>query len=66
MWTSQNRARYKREQWRYPSEVTDEEWAEVAPLIPPARRGGRKRTVKIGEVVTGLRYVVRTGCQGRA
>ncbi len=66
MWTIQNRARYKRDQLRYPSDVTDEEWAEIAPLIPPARRGGRKRTVNIREVFNGLLYVLSTGCQWRA
>jgi transposase len=66
MWTIQNRARYNREQLRYPSDVTDEEWAEIAPLIPPARRGGRKRTVNIREVFNGLMYVLSTGCQWRA
>jgi transposase len=66
MWTIQNRARYNRDQLRYPSDVTDEEWAEIAPLIPPARRGGRKRTVNIREVVNGLMYVLSTGCQWRA
>ena len=54
MWTTENRARYNRDQLRYPSDVTDEEWAEIAPLIPPARRGGRKRTVNIREVFNGL------------
>ena len=48
---------------RYPSDVTEEEWAEVAPLIPPARRGGRKRSVDIREVFNGLLYVLSTGCQ---
>jgi transposase len=66
MWTLQNRARYKRNQLRYPSDVTDEEWAEIAPLIPPAHRGGRKRTVNIREVFNGLLYVLSTGCQWRA
>ena len=66
MWTMQNRARYNRDQVRYPSDVTDEEWAEIAPLIPPARRGGRKRTVNIREVFNGLMYVLSTGCQWRA
>ena len=66
MWMLQNRARYNREQLRYPSDVTDEEWAEIAPLIPPARRGGRKRTVNIREVFNGLMYVLSTGCQWRA
>jgi len=54
MWTVENRGRYKREQLRYPSDVTDEEGAAIAPLIPPARRGGRKRSVDIREVFNGL------------
>jgi transposase len=66
MWTTKNRARYKRDHLRYPSDVTDEEWAEIAPLIPPARRGGRKRTVEIRAVLNGLLYVLSTGCQWRA
>lgn len=66
MWTTENRARYTRDQLRYPSDVTEEEWAEIAPLIPPARRGGRKRTVNIREVFNGLLYVLSTGCQWRA
>ena len=38
MWTTQNRARYDRSKLRYPSDLTDEEWNLVAPLIPPASR----------------------------
>jgi transposase len=37
MWTAQNRRRYDRSQLRYPSDLTDDEWAHVAPLIPPAK-----------------------------
>ena len=40
MWTIENRAHYNRDKLRYPSDVTDEEWASIAPLIPPAKRGG--------------------------
>ena len=47
MWTAENRHRYDRSKLRYPSDLTDEEWAHVAPLIPPARRGGNKRTVNV-------------------
>lgn len=65
-WTVENRGHYHRDHLRYPSDVTDEEWAEIAPLIPPARRGGWKRTVNIREVFNGLLYVLSTGCQGRA
>ena len=66
MWTTENRARYNRSKLRYPSDLTDEEWAHVAALIPPARRGGNKRTVDVREVVDGLMYVLSTGCQWRA
>lgn len=66
MWTNENRARYDRSKLRYPSDLTDAEWALAAPLIPPARRGGGKRTVDMREVVNGLMYVLSTGCQWRA
>lgn len=66
MWTKENRGRYDRSQLRYPSDLTDEEWAHVEPLIPPARRGGNKRHVNVREVVNGLMYVLSTGCQWRA
>ena len=66
MWTSQNRARYDRSKLRYPSDLTDDEWGLVAPLIPPGKRGGGKRTVIMREVVNGLMYVLSTGCQWRA
>ena len=66
MWTVENRPRYNRDQLRYPRDTTDEEWAEMVSQIPPARRGGRKRTVNIREVLNGLLYVLSTGCQWRA
>ena len=66
MWTAKNRARYDRSRLRYPSDLTDAEWALVVPLIPPAKRGGNKRTVDIREVVNGLMYVLSTGCQWAA
>ncbi|MGJ0510120.1 MAG: IS5 family transposase [Methylocystis sp.] len=66
MWTNENRARYDRSKLRYPSDLTDAEWGFVGPLIPPAKRGGGKRTVNIREVINGLMYVLSTGCQWRA
>jgi len=66
MWTNENRGRYDRSKLRYPSDLTDEEWAFLAPVIPPAKRGGGKRTVSVREVVNGLMYVLSTGCQWRA
>jgi transposase len=66
MWTTENRSRYARTGLRYPSDLTDAEWAIVAPLIPPAKRGGRRRDVVVREVLNGLLYILSTGCQWRA
>ena len=51
MWTSKNRRRYDRSRLRYPSDLTDDEWKLVEPLIPPGKPGGGKRTVIMREVV---------------
>ena len=66
MWTAKNRGRYDRSKLRYPSDLTDDEWAHVEPLIPPAKRGGNKRHVEVREVMNGIMYVLSTGCQWRA
>jgi transposase len=66
MWTKANRGKYNRDGLRYPSDLTDAEWELVQPLIPPAKRGGRRREVDVREVVNGLLYVLSTGCQWRA
>jgi transposase len=66
VFTPENRGRYDRSKLRYPSDLTDEEWALVAPLIPPAKRGGNKRTSVERELVNGLMYILSTGCQWRA
>lgn len=50
----------------YPSDVTDEQWALLEPLIPPARPGGRPRKVDVREVVNALFYRNRNGCGWRA
>ena len=57
------RLKYNRDKLRYPSDLTDDEWSHVEPLIPPAKRGGRKRSVEPREIVNGLMYVLSTGCQ---
>ena len=66
MWTRENRGLYERKGLRYPSDLTDQEWALIEPLIPPAKRGGRRRTVDVREVMNGVLYVLGTGCQWRA
>jgi transposase len=65
MLTCENRSKYNRDKLHYPSDLTDEEWSHVAPLIPPAKHGGRKRKVDVREVVNGIMYVLSTGCQWR-
>jgi transposase len=47
MWTKENRRRYDGSGLRYESDLTDEEWAEIAPFIPPAKPRGNKRTVNL-------------------
>lgn len=51
---------------KYASDLTDAQWAIVAPLIPPAKqnpRGGRPRQVDLREVLNTLLYLNRSGCQ---
>jgi putative transposase len=49
----------------YPSDVTDEEWAVIAPLIPKAKTGGRRRTTDMRLVLNGIFYVDRSGIAWR-
>ena len=65
MWTPEHRRAANRKGLRYPNDLTDE-WALVAPMIPPARYGGRKRSVNVREVLNGIFYVLWTGCQWKA
>ena len=66
MWTQEHRKAARRTGLRYDSDMTDEEWALVAPLIPPSKRGGRKREVNVREVLNAIFYVLWTGCQWKA
>lgn len=65
MWNESERAKYERRSLRYPSDLTDAEWALIGPHIPPAKRGGRRREVDVREVLQGVLYVLETGCQWR-
>jgi transposase len=65
MWTDKNRAKYNRDHLRYPSDLTDEEWAHIEPLIPPAKSGGGKRRTDMRAVMDGVMYILSTGCQWR-
>jgi transposase len=46
----------------YKSDVTDEQWKIIEPLIPGEKRGGRHREVNMREIVNTIRYVLRTSC----
>jgi transposase len=66
-WTAEHRRAADRRGLRYPSDLTDAEWALVAPLIRPAKRGGRPRTVvDVREVLNAAFYVLSTGGQWQA
>jgi putative transposase len=64
-WTDITREQHKRAGLRYPSDLTDAEWAVIAPLLPPARPGGRPRTTDLREVVNAILYLASSGCQWR-
>ncbi len=49
----------------YPSDLSDDEWVLLAALIPPAKPGGRPRSVEIRRIVNGIFYVLRSGCAWR-
>ena len=49
----------------YPSDLTDEQWRELDPLLPAAKPGGRPREADLREVMNGILYVLRSGCPWR-
>ena len=51
---------------RYPSDLSDAEWAIVGPMISPGSRGEPNRSVNVREVLNGIFYVLCTGCQWKA
>ena len=63
MWKPEHRQAAECRSQRYPSDLTDAEWALVEPMIPPAKRGGRPRDVNLREVLNAILYVLATGCQ---
>jgi putative transposase len=49
----------------YPSDLSDREWQMLAPLLPPAKPGGRPRTSNLRRILNGIFYLLRSGCQWR-
>ena len=66
MWKPEHRQAANRSGLRYPSDLTAAEWVIVEPMIPPARHGGRKRSINVREVLNGIFYILWTGCQWKA
>ena len=64
-WTKTTRAQYRRDGLRYASDTTDAEWAIIGPLLPSASRLGRPRTADLREVLDGILFILRSGCQWR-
>lgn len=65
-WDDITRKQHNRDHLRYPSDLTDGEWAVLAPLIPPAKPGGRPRTASMREVMNAILYIAGSGIQWRA
>jgi transposase len=68
MWTEQTRGRMAKiaaKTKRYPSDLTDEEWERIAPLMPGALKRGRRRGADFREIINAVRYLVRSGCGWR-
>jgi putative transposase len=49
----------------YPSDLTDQQWSIIAPWIPPAEAGGRRRSVNMRQLINAIVYLNRTGCSWR-
>lgn len=64
-WDDTARKQHNRDYLRYPSDLSDMEWAIVAPFIPPAKAGGRPRTTDMREVVNAILYIAGGGCPWR-
>jgi transposase len=64
-WTEITRPKYQRDGLRYASDTTDQEWAVIAPHLPPPANCGRRRKAPLREVVNAIFYIVQTGCQWR-
>ncbi len=54
-----------RQRLAYTTDLTDEEWQILKPLLPPEKSGGRPRKYALREVINGIQYVLRGGCAWR-
>ena len=65
MWTPTTRALHARDDLRYGSDLTDEEWRLLEPFLPPPAATGRHRAWPLREVLNAIFYVLRSGCPWR-
>ena len=65
MWTGTTGKHYERNNGRYASDLTDEEWKVIERFIPKAGSLGRPCETDMGEVVNALLYIAETGCRWR-
>jgi transposase len=65
MWTEDNRKTYEHKTARYPSDLTDAEWALIEPFLPPPTKSRRHKALERRNIMDGIFYVLSTGCQWR-
>ena len=65
MWTETTRPRYDRNNERYASDLTEQEWQLIAPFLPAPAKHGRPRSTDLREAVNAILYMAATGCQWR-
>ncbi len=65
-WDETTREEYNRKSERYETDLTDEEWLLVEPLLPAPAKLGRRRTNDLRETFNAIQYMLATGCQWRA
>ena len=65
MWTEADRSTYRQAGDRLPSDLSDGERERLAPLIPPAKPGGRPRKTDMRSAMNAIFYLLRTGCPWR-
>ena len=63
MWTEITRSDYERRGGRYASDLSDREWALLAPFMPARKKTGRPRTTEMRDVMDAILYMASTGCQ---
>lgn len=64
-WTELTRRQHARAGGKYASDLTDAEWALIAPLMPAPKTTGRPRTTRLRDVFDAILYMATTGCQWR-